>query len=66
MPEFGRWVSAGLGVLFLVLAPVVLWQSGAALGPVAGAILLAVLGLDLLVAAGRGRWPVLTGFLFLP
>jgi hypothetical protein len=66
MPRSGRWVSGALGALFLLLALIVLWTSELTWGPVLGAVIIAILGLDLVLATVRNRWPLLPGILFLP
>ncbi|MEP7207422.1 MAG: hypothetical protein ABI920_10825 [Casimicrobiaceae bacterium] len=62
-----RALGTVLGALFVVCAFVVIaisapltWQ------PVAGALAIAIVGIDLLVSAWRNRRPILAGLLFLP
>jgi len=67
MPRSTRVVAAVLGVLFLVLGAVIVVESGAGdWKPMLGAALVAGLGLDLVVGAARGEWPIIAPLLFLP
>jgi hypothetical protein len=66
-PPSARVVTASLGVMFLVLSAVVAWTMGEPdWRPIAGAVALLILGLDMVLAALRRRWPLIAPLLFLP
>ena len=67
VPTTGRIVAAVLGTSFLAAAGWIYAQrSPGETLQVVGAVAVALLGLDFLVCAIRGRWPFVAGSISLP